>query len=155
MKKRAPSLTERKKRDIQRNLDEAGEMTQRRAAFRPGVPTTPPKLEGSRILLLMVGTSRCLYASLYALYLSYQLRAELYILHKGSLASLVVEHARELQVTISVVQRWKRARLEEIQTLVQHHAIDLIVASSVIPNARELLSHLHCPVLFTSGSYGP
>lgn len=155
MKKLLQILMERKKREVQRNLNEAEDMTQRWRGFLPRVPETPPQLEGSRILLLMISTPRCLYAALYALYLSIQLNSELYVLHKGILAPYIVEQAMELQVSIPVAHQIEHVRLEEIQHLVQQHAIDLIVTSSGIPNARELLNRLQIPILFTKGSYGP
>jgi len=149
MKKLYQILTERRKQNVQRYLDEAAEMTQRLVEFHQGIPETPPKLEGSRILVLMVGTSRCLYAALYALYLSYQLKAELYVLHKGNLASFILEQANELQVSIPFTHRIDHVRLEELKELVNEKDITLIVTAGGLPNARELLNHLNIPILFT------
>jgi len=149
MKKIYQILTERRKYNVQRYFDEAAEMTQRLVEFHQGIPETHPKLEGSRILLIIVSTPRYQYAALYALYLSYQLNSELYVLHKGVLAPFVLEQANELQVSIPFTRRIDHVRLEELKELINEKDITLIVTSGGIPNARELLNHLNIPILFT------
>ena len=119
------------------------------------VTDTPPKLEGSRILLLMFGTTRSLYASLYALRLAQKFKADMYILHKGVLAPLVLEEAVELQVSVSFTRKIDIIRVEDIEQIVKEKAIDLIVTPGGIPNAQQLLIHLSVPILFTRHSRIP
>jgi len=140
---------------MQRYLDEANEMTQRWVEFHQGIPETPPLLEGSRILLLMISAPRCLFAALYALYLTYQLNAELYVLHKGFIAPFIVEQANELQVSIPFARKVDYVGMEALKNLVSKYYINLIVISSGIPNARELLTLLDTPVLFIKGASDP
>ena len=56
MKKIYQILNDLKIKSVQRYLDEEEEMTQRLVEFVREVPETPPNFEGSRILLLLMGT---------------------------------------------------------------------------------------------------
>ncbi len=148
-------INDLKKHSVQRYLNEASELTQKLEEFFLAVTDTPPKLEGSRILLLMFGTPRSLYAALYALRLAQKFKADMYILHKGILAPIVLEEAVELQVNIPFTHTIDIIQLDEIEQIVKEKDIDLIVASGGIPNAQQLLIHLSVPILFTRHSRIP
>jgi len=142
-------LANLKKRSMQRYLDAADEMKQKLEDFFQVVEETPPKLEGSRILLLMAGTPRCLYAAMYALRLAQLFRADLYVLHKGILAPLVLEQATELHVNILLASKVDTFQLDEIEQIVEENSIDFVVASGRIDIANRLLTRLSIPILFT------
>ncbi len=134
---------------MQRYFDEATEMKQSLGEFFHVIEETPPKLEGSRILLLMAGTPRCLYAAMYALRLAQMLKSDLFVLHKEILAPLVLEQATELQVNILLASKVDTILLNEIEQIVEENSIDFIVASSRIAIANRLLTSLSIPLLFT------
>jgi len=142
-------LVDFSKRDVKRYLDQADEYYNQLMEFFEIVEEKPPKLEGARILLLMRGTPRCLYASLFAFRLAQQFHAELYVIHKGVLAPLVIDQAAELQIPISIKREVETLRLDEIKQFVEEHSIDLIVASGGMPLAPRLLSQLSIPIFFT------
>jgi len=149
LKKFQQILVDLRKKSMQRYLDEATEMKQRLEEFFHVVEETPPKLEGSRILLLMAGTPRCLFAAMYALRLAQLLKSDLYVLHKGILAPLVLEQATDLQVNILLASKVDTLQLDEIEQIVEDNAIDFIVASGRIDFANRLLNRLSIPILFT------
>lgn len=149
MKKLHQILMDLSKRDVQRYLDQADELQQRLMEFFEVVEETPPKLEDAKILLLMRGTPRCLYAAMFALRLAQQFHADLYVVHTGVLAPLVLDQAAELQVPISVDREVETLRLNEIEQFVEEHKIDLIVASGGMPLAPKLLTLLSIPIFFT------
>lgn len=150
MRKIYQILNELKIKSVQHYLDEAEEMTQRLVEFIREMPETPPNFEGSRILLLMLGTPRCLYAALHALYFAYHFKADLNVLHKGVLEPMVVEKARELQVTIALTRRIDHIQWEELKYIVKKQLINLIVTSAGIPYPKKLLSQLSVSILFTN-----
>lgn len=152
MKRVQKIILDLKKRSVQQYLTQASEMKRILEEDFLAVADNPPKLEGSRILLLMVGTPRCLYAALFALYLAHQFKADIYVLHKEILAPLVLEEAAELQVNIPFARKIDIDQLDKIEQIVKENAIDLIVVSGRIPNAQRLLTCLSTPILFTKHS---
>jgi len=152
MKRVQKIIFDLKKRSVQRYLNQASEMKRKLEEGFLAVADIPPKLEGSRILLLMVGTPQCLYAALFALHLAHQFKADMYVLHKEILAPLVLEEAAELQVNIPFARTIDIVQLDEIEQIVEENAIALIVVSGSIPNAQRLLTCISAPILFTRHS---
>lgn len=136
-----------RKRSTQRYLDEAEEMTQQMEEFFHVVDETPPKL--NQLLLIMSAKSRSLYAGIFALRFAHQFKADLFVIHKGILAPLILEQATELKVNIALDHQVDIFRPDEIEKFVEDHDIDLVIISGGLPLAKKLLTSLSVPILAT------
>ncbi|MFQ6125715.1 MAG: hypothetical protein ACE5R6_14095 [Candidatus Heimdallarchaeota archaeon] len=136
-----------RKRNMQRYLDQADEMTQQLEEFFHVVDETPPKL--NQLLLIMSPKSRCLYAGIFALRLAHQFKADLFIMHKGIHAPLIIEQASDLQVNIALDQQVDIFQPDMIEKFVEDHNIDLVIISGALPFAKKLIASLSVPILVT------
>jgi len=136
-----------RKRSTQRYLDEADEMTMQMEEFFHVVDETPPKL--NQLLMIMSTKSRCLYAGIFALRFAHQFKADLYEIHKGVLAPLILEQAAELQVNIALNHQVDIFQPDEIEKFVEDNDIDLVIISGGLSLAKRLLTSLSVPILVT------
>lgn len=140
-------LLKMKARSAQKYLDRSDSFAQKLEGLFTEVEETPPQL--NRILCVLDSDiPRCIDAGLFALDFTDQFKTDLYLLHKGILGPLILEHAAELQEVV-LDQEVDSIKFDEIEQFVKEHSIDLIITSGNIPFAQRLLSELSIPILFT------
>ncbi len=141
-------LLRMKARSAQKYLNRSDSFAQKLEGLFTEVEETPPQL--NRILCVLDSDiPRCIDAGLFALDFTDQFKADLYLLHKGILGPLILEHAVEFQEEVVFDQEVDSIEFDNVEQFVKEHSIDLIITSGNIPFAQRLLSELSIPILFT------
>jgi len=148
MRKIYQILTKMRNSGVQRYLDEAEEMTFKLEEFLKVIPKSPPELERSRILLIMIATPRSLYSAMFAVRFAHHFMSDLYILHKGVHAPLFIEQADALAINVPFNQMVEQLQLEFIGQIITKYDIQFVIASGSIPNIRNILKGINVPILF-------
>jgi len=147
MRKIYQILTKMRKSGVQRYLDQAEEMTYKLEEILKAIPKSPPELERSRILLIMIATPRSLYSAMFAIRFAHQFKSDLYVLHKGVHAPLFIEQADALAINVPFNQMVDQLQFEQIEQIITKHDIQFVMASGTIPNIRNILKEISIPTL--------